>query len=97
MTGHVATARTEIQASPERVWEAMTDPAQVAEYMMGSQVESDYAARQPHHLERSVGGQGVPGQGRGAAGRARAAAGGHALQPAHRRGGRTGELPHGAL
>ncbi len=47
MTGHVATARTEIQAPPERVWEAMTDPAQVAEYMMGSQVESDYQPGSP--------------------------------------------------
>lgn len=47
MTGHVATARTEIQAPPERVWEAMTDPAQVAEYMMGSLVESDYQPGSP--------------------------------------------------
>jgi uncharacterized protein YndB with AHSA1/START domain len=47
MTGHVATARTEIQASPESVWEAMTDPDQVAEYMMGSQVESDYQPGSP--------------------------------------------------
>lgn len=47
MTGHVATARTEIEAPPERVWEAMTDPAQVAEYMMGSQVESDYQPGSP--------------------------------------------------
>ena len=47
MTGHVATARTEVQATPERVWEAMTDPAQVAEYMMGSRVESDYQPGSP--------------------------------------------------
>jgi uncharacterized protein YndB with AHSA1/START domain len=47
MTGHVATARTEIQAPPERVWDAMTDPAQVADYMMGSQVESDYVPGSP--------------------------------------------------
>ena len=42
MTGHVATASTEIDAAPDRVWEAMTDPRQVAEYMMGSQVDSDW-------------------------------------------------------
>ncbi len=42
MPGHIASARTEIEASPTRVWEAMTDPKQVAEYMMGSQVESDW-------------------------------------------------------
>jgi uncharacterized protein YndB with AHSA1/START domain len=42
MTGHVASARTEVAAAPDRVWEAMTDPDQVAEYMMGSRVESDW-------------------------------------------------------
>ena len=42
MTGHVATARVEVHASPERVWEAMTDPLQIAEYMMGSRVETDW-------------------------------------------------------
>lgn len=42
MTGYEATARTEVAAPPERVWEAMTDPDQVAEYMMGSRVESDW-------------------------------------------------------
>src|SRR6478609_2452034 len=47
MSGHVATANVEIAAPPERVWEAMTDPAQVAQYMMGSQVESDYQVGSP--------------------------------------------------
>jgi uncharacterized protein YndB with AHSA1/START domain len=47
MTGYVATAKTEIAAPAERVWEAMTDPAQVAEYMMGSVVESDYQPGSP--------------------------------------------------
>jgi len=47
MSGHVATARTEVAASPERVWQALTDPAQIAEYMMGSTVESDWQVGSP--------------------------------------------------
>ena len=42
MTGHIATARVEIHAAPDRVWQALTDPAQIAEYMMGSRVETDW-------------------------------------------------------
>ena len=29
MTDHVATAETEIDASPDRVWDALTDPEQI--------------------------------------------------------------------
>jgi uncharacterized protein YndB with AHSA1/START domain len=47
MTGHVATAHVDIAAPPDRVWQAMTDPEQVAEYMMGSRVESDYRVGSP--------------------------------------------------
>jgi uncharacterized protein YndB with AHSA1/START domain len=47
MTGHVATANVDIAAPPDRVWQAMTDPDQVAEYMMGSRVESDYQVGSP--------------------------------------------------
>ena len=42
MAGYEAIAVTEIAASPDRVWAAMTDPDQVAQYMMGSRVESDW-------------------------------------------------------
>ena len=42
MTEHVATARTTIDADPDRVWRAMTDPKLIAQYMMGSEVESDW-------------------------------------------------------
>jgi uncharacterized protein YndB with AHSA1/START domain len=42
MAGHVATAKTEIDAGPDRVWHAMTEPKLVAEYMMGSEVASDW-------------------------------------------------------
>ena len=42
MVGHVATAETEIDASPDQVWSALTDPEQIKKYMFGSQVETDW-------------------------------------------------------
>ena len=47
MTGYQATARTQVAAPPERVWEAMTDPHQIAQYMMGSRVETDWRVGSP--------------------------------------------------
>jgi uncharacterized protein YndB with AHSA1/START domain len=47
MTDHVATARTEISASPARVWVALTDPDQISKYMFGSQVETDWQQGSP--------------------------------------------------
>jgi uncharacterized protein YndB with AHSA1/START domain len=38
----VATAETDISASPAHVWSALTDPAQIKRYMFGSQVETDW-------------------------------------------------------
>ena len=42
MAGIVATAEADINASPARVWSALTDPAQIKRYMFGSQVETDW-------------------------------------------------------
>jgi uncharacterized protein YndB with AHSA1/START domain len=39
---HVAVAETEIDASPDQVWSALTDPQQIEKYMFGSQVETDW-------------------------------------------------------
>jgi uncharacterized protein YndB with AHSA1/START domain len=47
MTDHVAIAETEIEASPGEVWSALTDPRQIAKYMFGSQVETDWKAGSP--------------------------------------------------
>jgi uncharacterized protein YndB with AHSA1/START domain len=47
MTDHVATASTTVDADPDRVWQAMTDPKLVAEYMMGSEVASDWQPGSP--------------------------------------------------
>ena len=42
MTDHVATAETEISASAEQVWAALTDPDQIEKYMFGSHVVTDW-------------------------------------------------------
>jgi uncharacterized protein YndB with AHSA1/START domain len=39
---HVAVAETEIEAPPDQVWSALTDPQQIEKYMFGSQVETDW-------------------------------------------------------
>src|SRR5689334_24375032 len=47
MAGFVATAQTEVAAPPERVWAALTDPAQIAVYMQGSQVTTTWEVGSP--------------------------------------------------
>jgi uncharacterized protein YndB with AHSA1/START domain len=46
-TGHIAHAETEISASPEQVWDALTDPDAISRYMFGSQVDSDWRVGSP--------------------------------------------------
>jgi uncharacterized protein YndB with AHSA1/START domain len=47
MTGHVATAAVHVDASPERVWAALTEPEQIAVYMHGSQVRTSWEVGAP--------------------------------------------------
>jgi uncharacterized protein YndB with AHSA1/START domain len=47
MAGYVATAQTDVAASPERVWAALTEPAEVAAYMQGSRVETTWEVGSP--------------------------------------------------
>ncbi len=47
MADHVATAETEISASPAQVWSALTDPEQIKKYMFGSQVVTDWEQGSP--------------------------------------------------
>jgi uncharacterized protein YndB with AHSA1/START domain len=42
MTGIIATAEIQIDASPTRVWAALTDPAQVKAYMFGTDLATDW-------------------------------------------------------
>ena len=47
MTGFVATAQTDVSASPERVWAALTEPEQIAVYMQGSRVATTWEVGTP--------------------------------------------------
>ncbi|WP_432941347.1 SRPBCC domain-containing protein [Kribbella sp. CA-253562] len=47
MAGYVATARVEIEASPERVWQVLLDPVATKEFMFGSEVETDWQVGSP--------------------------------------------------
>lgn len=45
--GHVATAEVAVDASPEKVWAALTEPDQVEVWMMGSKVETSWEVGSP--------------------------------------------------
>ena len=47
MPGIVATADIDIDAPAERVWQALTDPAQIEQYMFGSKVATDWTVGSP--------------------------------------------------
>ena len=47
MAGYVATAECEIDAPPEEVWQALTDPETIREFMFGSVVETDWQPGSP--------------------------------------------------
>jgi uncharacterized protein YndB with AHSA1/START domain len=42
MTDHVAHAETEISASPQQVWDALTDPDAIEKFMFGAKVDTDW-------------------------------------------------------
>ena len=47
MAEFTATAQTDVAASPERVWTALTEPDQIAAYMQGSQVTTTWQVGSP--------------------------------------------------
>ena len=47
MADFVATAETEIEAPPKRVWTALTDPDEIEKYMFGSRVVTDWKPGSP--------------------------------------------------
>jgi uncharacterized protein YndB with AHSA1/START domain len=47
MADHVATAEADIDAPGEKVWDALTDPEQIKQYMFGSTVSTDWKPGSP--------------------------------------------------
>jgi uncharacterized protein YndB with AHSA1/START domain len=47
MADHVATAETDISASPTQVWAALTDPERIKRFMFGSEVRTDWRQGSP--------------------------------------------------
>ena len=47
VTGYVAEARIEIDASPREVWGALTEPDRVEQYMFGTRVSTDWGVGSP--------------------------------------------------
>jgi uncharacterized protein YndB with AHSA1/START domain len=47
MAGHVAHARITVDAPPERAWSALTDPALIKEWMVGSNVTTTWEVGSP--------------------------------------------------
>ncbi len=47
MSGLIATATAQIDATPERVWAALTEPEQIAAWMQGSKVTTTWAVGSP--------------------------------------------------
>ena len=47
MPGFMATAETNVAATPDRVWTALTEPDQIAAYMWGTQVETTWEVGSP--------------------------------------------------
>src|SRR6476660_2233383 len=47
MSGQIATAKTTIAAPVAKVWEALTNPALIKEYLYGSEVVSDWQVGSP--------------------------------------------------
>jgi uncharacterized protein YndB with AHSA1/START domain len=42
MKGHIAEATVIVAAPPERVWAALTEPDKVSQYLMGTELETDW-------------------------------------------------------
>ncbi len=47
MTDHVAQAEIEIDATPDRVWRALTDPSEVKNYFFGTELVTDWRPGSP--------------------------------------------------
>ena len=47
MTGHVARAQVTVDATPMQVWQALTEPEQVKQWMVGTDLDTDWEVGSP--------------------------------------------------
>ncbi len=47
MSGHEASAHIDTDVAPDRIWDALTDPQQIAVYMQGSKVSTTWEVGSP--------------------------------------------------
>ena len=47
MLGHIAEATVIVAAPPAKVWAALTDPDQVSQYLMGTELQTDWQPGSP--------------------------------------------------
>ncbi len=53
----LASATIALKAPASRVWEALTKPELIKQYLFGTDVTTDWRVGQPHHLQRCLGRQ----------------------------------------
>jgi uncharacterized protein YndB with AHSA1/START domain len=63
-TDHVARATTTISAPAEKVWDALTNPAAIKQYMMGATVTSDWKVGSPITWKGEIKGKSFEDKGR---------------------------------
>lgn len=57
MTGHVARAKVTVDATPEQAWQALTNPDAVREWMVGTEVSTDWQVGSPITWRGELGGK----------------------------------------
>ena len=57
MTGHIARAEVIVDAKPNAVWDALTDPEQVRSWMVGTTVTTDWQVGSPITWQGEMNGQ----------------------------------------
>src|SRR4051812_50049016 len=70
MRGHVARAEVTIDATPQRAWHALTDPETVRQWMVGTEVRTDWRGGSPLTWQGELHGRAYQDRGEGVRGAA---------------------------